>query len=629
MAPSDEIEGDAEALHQQGAALHHAGKAIEALVVLEQAAEQAPDSPAIIADLGVLYHLAGNLDAGEARLRSAIELDPKNPEYYFNLARLLSDIGNLEEAEECYRVSIELQPDFAAAHNNLGNLLKAGGRYSEAEVSYRLAIAADGSYTPAYRNLADGLEMAGDPLGAEQAYAIALHLRGDTGTRIRDALVLPVIASSVEEIDAYRRRIKLKLTEILEDAPKLTDPLAEVGATNFQLAYHGQNDRDLQSLLAQVYEAAAPSLLYRAPHCGDWLGGMEGGPTRIGFVSSFFHEHTIARLNIGLIEGLPRPEFEVHVFSFSTVVDAMSGRVEAAADCFTRLPADLELARAEISAAELDFLYYTDIGMEPLSYFLAFSKLAPIQCVGWGHPVTTGIGAIDYFISSHRIESKNADAAYSEKLVRLDDLPSLIADPAHGRGQGAGSDGRQGNIICPQSLFKYHPDFDAILGGILRANPAARISLIGGSRDSWTNLLDQRIRRGLADVADRIEYQPRMGADDYFAYLSNADVVLDTPHFSGGMTTNEALSVGAPVVTLPGEFMRGRVSLGIYRQMGWQDCVAENSDDYVAIVTRLLNEPAIAKEARDQIAENRHKLIGNKNTIKQHVKFFERTMFEH
>ena len=39
----------------------------------------------------------------------------------------------------------------------------------------------------------------------------------------------------------------------------------------------------------------------------------------------------------------------------------------------------MQLIRAEVAAARIDFLLFADIGMEFTSYALAFSRLAPFQ----------------------------------------------------------------------------------------------------------------------------------------------------------------------------------------------------------------------------------------------------------
>ena len=61
----------------------------------------------------------------------------------------------------------------------------------------------------------------------------------------------------------------------------------------------------------------------------------------------------------------------------------------------------------------------------PFGYFLAFSRLAPVQCVSFGHPDTTGIPTMDYFVSNDLYETPGSEAHYSERLFRLHDLASL------------------------------------------------------------------------------------------------------------------------------------------------------------------------------------------------------------
>ena len=75
----------------------------------------------------------------------------------------------------------------------------------------------------------------------------------------------------------------------------------------------------------------------------------------------------------------------------------------------------------QIAALELDILFYQDIGMEPFSYLLALARLAPVQCVSYGHPDTTGIPNMDYYVSNDLYEPPGAAEHYSERLVELHD----------------------------------------------------------------------------------------------------------------------------------------------------------------------------------------------------------------
>src|SRR5207237_3541625 len=117
--------------------------------------------------------------------------------------------------------------------------------------------------------------------------------------------------------------------------------------------------------------------------------------------------------------------------------DDMSRRSRAASDRALALPAELEAARRAIAALELDVLFYQDIGMEPFTYFLAYSRLAPVQCTSFGHPDTTGVAAVDYFVSSDLFEPANAAEHYSERLFLLQNAGTLAYYSRPPAGAGA------------------------------------------------------------------------------------------------------------------------------------------------------------------------------------------------
>ncbi len=48
----------------------------------------------------------------------------------------------------------------------------------------------------------------------------------------------------------------------------------------------------------------------------------------------------------------------------------------------------------------------------------------------WGHPITSGLPTIDYFISSELMEPAQGDNHYSEKLIRLSNLGIAYAKPS-------------------------------------------------------------------------------------------------------------------------------------------------------------------------------------------------------
>src|SRR5678815_2597611 len=147
---------------------------------------------------------------------------------------------------------------------------------------------------------------------------------------------------------------------------------------------------------------------------------------RVGFISRHLFNHSIGKTTRGLLANLSRERFETLALFVPPVRDdAISSFIRANCDRAVVLPARLAEARRAIAELELDILFYQDIGMEPFSYFLAFSRLAPVQCVSFGHPDTTGIPTMDYFISNDLFEPADAQAHYTERLFQLRDLGTL------------------------------------------------------------------------------------------------------------------------------------------------------------------------------------------------------------
>ena len=115
--------------------------------------------------------------------------------------------------------------------------------------------------------------------------------------------------------------------------------------------------------------------------------------------------------------------------------------------------------------------------------------------------------------------------------------------------------------LCPHSLFRFHPEFDEIIAAILQGDPAGIVVLREGHYPPLTKRLKERFFQ-----CDAIP-PPRLGYADYLCVMLLADVMLDPLHFGGGKTSLDALSLGVPIVTLPGKFMRGRATFGCYRKM--------------------------------------------------------------
>jgi len=112
-----------------------------------------------------------------------------------------------------------------------------------------------------------------------------------------------------------------------------------------------------------------------------------------------------------------------------------------------------------------------------------------------------------------------------------------------------------------------------------------------------------------ADVAsDRVQWFPRLGFDAYLGVLARADFLLDSLHWSGGLTSLDALSLDVPIVTLPGKLMRGRQTAAMLRLLELPELIASDFDEYLRIAARLAHSPDFRIGLRARIRERKHRL---------------------
>jgi predicted O-linked N-acetylglucosamine transferase (SPINDLY family) len=251
-----------------------------------------------------------------------------------------------------------------------------------------------------------------------------------------------------------------------------------------------------------------------------------------------------------------------------------------------------------------------------------------VQCTSFGHPDTTGIANMDYFISSQLFESTQATEHYSETLALLPS-PSLLSyyqrpalpDKLKSRTELGWNDSDH-LYICPQTLFKFHPDFDNVLATILRQDKQGKILILEGPIAHFAVLLHQRWQQHIPDVAERLIFLPPQSSADFINLIAASDLMLDIPSFNGMNTSLEAFAVGTPVVTLPGSLQRSRHGAGLYQKMGISTCIAKNEEDYIAIAIRLANDKPFRETISNEILENNHHLFADENTIIAFSQFF-------
>jgi predicted O-linked N-acetylglucosamine transferase (SPINDLY family) len=235
---------------------------------------------------------------------------------------------------------------------------------------------------------------------------------------------------------------------------------------------------------------------------------------------------------------------------------------------------------------------------------------------------------MDFFLSTRHAEPDGAQRFYSERLVALENAPSFYYRPRPPerfdlrRHLGLSSSDRI--YASLQTLYKMHPDFDDALVEILRADRAARVVLIAARREGWNAKLRARIGRAGPDVADRVVFMAPVSLPEYLGALGAADALLDTFHFGGGCSSYESFGVSAPVVTLPGERMRSRITAGLYHRMGQSRWIARDAADFVRLAQEMAHGDAAARaQWTGEIAEGASRFLEDEGVVREYEDFVE------
>ena len=608
--------------HLLGVTLHQKGDPQAAIEHIEKALAQDPDNQGMLANLGNAQMAAGRIAEAEETLLHLLETHENHAGALIGLGNIYIGSGRYEEAEQVYRHALAINPQDFVTFANLGIALQYQEKQDEAKASYQLALDLNPKYVAALKNLGNALMCEGALLDASDVYdrAIALEPQ-NTGLRVCRAMYLPVIPSSVDEIDRYRARMLKNMESLIASGGSLHEPSREAGVTGFYLAYHACNDVPMVRKITEMYGTLCPRLTWSADPQPS-----SGGKLRIGFLSHHLHGHTIGKLNRGFIEHLDRNRFEVVVMRTGANSDEVSAIIENAADRTIHLPENLDVAQRMVADEKLDLLFFPDTGMDAFTYYLAYARLAPVQATSWGHPVSTGIANMDYFISSRDLETNAGDQHYTEKLVRLKTPPTYYYRPEKpektlGRADfGLPEDANL--YLCPQSLFKFHPDYDAVLGKILKADPNGRIVIIAGRYANKQRLLCDRFAKAFPDQFDRLLFVPRMPLEKFMQLILNTDVMLDPMFFGGGNTSAEAIAMGMPIVTIAGDYLRDRVTYAYYRAMNFDDLIASDVDDYVKKAVRLATDKAWREEMVDKLNRLSGGMFENMETVRELEQFF-------
>jgi predicted O-linked N-acetylglucosamine transferase (SPINDLY family) len=573
----------ATALHNLGSLRRAQGRRDEAAACYRRALQLRPDRAETYDNLGAVLHELGQLDAAVACYREGLRHNPDSTDTYNDLGNALQDQGRFAEAVDCYRRGLEQRPDDANFHNNLGNALKALEKLDEADRSYRRALELQPDHAECSYNRGILLKEQGRLDEAQACYLRALELKSDyVDAQTNLSNVWKGQGKLEEALAGYRRALEL--------APDAPGPLSNIllctqyqaGVTPARLAeLHAEWDRRHAAPLRSTWQ---PHAVSRDPQRA----------LRLGFVSADLSGHPVGYFLIRTLEALGREACQAVCYYNSWQGDDVTQRFRAASAVWREVLGLSDAALAEqIRADGIDVLF--DLaGHTAGTRILMFArKPAPIQITWIGYEGTTGLAAMDAIIADRHMIPPAAAGDYREEVLRMPDGYVCYDPPRGAAAVGPLPALAQGWVTFGSfsNPAKITPEVVALWASILNRVPRSRLVLkYRGLDDCGTG---RRYAAMFAEQGiDRCRLDLR-GASAFGAMLAEygqVDVALDPFPFSGSATTCEALWMGVPVVTCPGETFASRHSLSHLSNIGFTETIARDRQEYVELAVGLARD---------------------------------------
>lgn len=418
-----------------------------------------------------------------------------------------------------------------------------------------------------------------------ETFAAAMSLAGKSDLSVLFRLVFPEMYDSQGELEEWWQRYQdnLDLLCSLNLDPALAfEALGFVDT--FHLAYNGKNVKPvLQKLMTHAFENYARPAHPELTRPFDHL--RRAGKFRLGYASWRLKDYNGSRWALGWLKN-QNPEIETFAFNLNATEDLTTAKWRRLADHYYHLPlAGTEAARL-IRPLDLDALLITDIGEDGMTLQLSLLKCARKQFTAWGHTVTSGSPIMDYYLSSIDMEPPNGEEHYTETLIRLPGSGQVLAPhkPTVSDKSAAELGLPEGGFyLLAQTPSKLLPLRDQIFKEITDRTGKPLVICHAGSKD----LKGERTRERMAKAGVNVRIAPWMPAPDFYRMVQLADCVLDSFDFTGGITTIDTLSLGAPLISCPGEFMRGRLSIPFMKQAGLSALIANSVEEYIELACDL------------------------------------------
>ncbi len=562
--------------------------------------------------LGELIHLAEALAAAGDHAR-AVNLYKTWIAYnftnallhlvYFNYSVVLRQAGDLPGSINALRTCILIDPKFGPAHINLGRALEDAGHTEAAIAQWRTYADATADVTPerlthrvmSLQHIGRVLEGAGRLEETETALWQAIELQ-------------PEKTESAQHWTAARQR-QCKWP-ILKESAHVTRRQLLDAMSPMALACHTD---DPLFQLARAYRYGK-NLIGR-PDTSNFsspeprLKTGTGQRLRVGYVSSDLREHAVGFALCEVLELHDKASVDVYAYYCGEprTKDATQERIRAAVHTWRDISSlsDSEAA-ALITADEIDILIDVN-GYTKLARTKIFAyRPAPVIVNFCGYPGTMATPYHQYMIADPTIVPPENEIYYTEKVLRIACNQPVDRKRQIGPRPSRAAAGLPENAFvfaCFNGMQKITDECFARWMTILSATQGSVLWLLSGDESAQQRLHQEAEKLGVAK--ERIIFAPKANNPNHLARIALADLFLDTFPYGAHSTGSDAITMGLPVLTVPGKSFAARFCASIVAAAGIPEMICTTPEEYNARAIAFARDPQALQLVRNALQARR------------------------
>lgn len=617
---------DVEVLVNKASTYNDIQNYVLALETLERAIQIKADIPEAWSNKGIALNNLNLFNESICAYNEATKLNPSYYEAWSNKSIPLNRLKKFFEASEACDKALALNPNYAEAWSNKGITLYELKSYDEAIAHCDKALSIKPDFPEAWFNKGLILSEQSRALDARTCFEKAIELKPNFHKSRWAKLFthIPVIANGDENIDEQRRNFFCGLEELGSwfQGKNLEKGHEVVGFIQpFYLAYQELNNKNLLSKYGELCCRLMNE--WQRANKIPINSTTKNDKIRLGIVGEQIRNHSVWNaITKGLVFNLDPSRFEIYIFHLGSEIDNETLGARLKVTSYINNYSSLSDWAKGISEKNIDALLYPEIGMDLMTTQLACLRLAPLQIACWGHPETTGLPTIDYYLSAELFEGESSQDAYTETLIKLPNLGcSYSRIPINSTKFDFEKYGIRPNeplLVCPGTPYKYAPKYDWIYLEIVKRLGKVRL-IFFNYQNSLTDILKIRLEKMFDGdnliLGDYVTFLPWLSPEEFYGLMKYADVYLDTIGFSGFNSAVQAVDCTLPIVTRKSDYMRGSFASGILKKMGIYELIANSDREYIELVIRLVQDSSYRKHIKDRIVEFRGIIYNDKDSI--------------